>query len=123
MRISRTLGSSAIAVLLAAPLLHSQVEPPKPPDYIPPTRVAVPPTTVQDGWHRPFPGLVPQPKKPEPGPRHDIGGLWDPGPTSGIQVQGAAARPDDGNPAHEPPYTPLGRPMLDQTKPSAPFRS
>jgi hypothetical protein len=120
---SRVVGYAVIVALLAVPLLHSQAEPPAPPDYIPPLRVAVPPATVQDGWHRPFPGVVPQPQKATPAPRHDIGGTWDPGPTSGIQVQGAAARPDDGNPAHQPPYTPLGLEMLSRTKPSAAFRS
>jgi len=123
MRINRAAGMAVIVALLAVPLLHSQVEPPAPPDYIPPMRVAVPPPTIQDGWHRAFPGLVEQPKKAAPAPRHDIGGTWDPGPTSGIQVQGAAARPDDGNPAHEPPYTPLGLETLSRTKPSAAFRS
>jgi len=123
MRISRHAGRAVIVAFLAAPLLHSQVAPPPPSDNIPPLRVAVPPQTILDGWHRTFPGLAGQPKKPAPAPRHDIGGSWDPGPTSGIQVQGAAARPDDGNPAHEPPFTPLGLEMLKRTKPSAAFRS
>ena len=123
MRISRAVGKAAIVALLVAPLLRSQAEPPAPSDNIPPLRVAVPPPTVLDGWHRPFPGRVEQQQKHGPAPRHDIGGTWDPGPTSGIQVQGSAARPDDGNPAHQPPYTPLGLEMLNRTKPSAAARS
>jgi hypothetical protein len=123
MRISCAAGMSVIVALLAVPLLHSQAEPPAPPDYIKPPRAAKTPETVQDGWHRSFPGEVARTKNPAPAPRHDLGGTWDPGPTSGIQVQGAAARPNDGNPEHEPPYTPLGLEMLNRTKPSAAARS
>jgi hypothetical protein len=36
---------------------------------------------------------------------------------------GSAARPDDGKPAHQPPYSALGIEMLNRTKPSAADRS
>lgn len=123
MRIIRHAGMGVIVAFLAAPLLHSQAEPPAPPENIPLRAGEVPPPTIQDGWHRAFPGLAEQPKKPAPAPRHDIGGTWDPGPTNGIQGEGAPARPDDGNPAHEPPFTALGREMLSRAKPTAGFRS
>ena len=122
MTIIRAAGKALIVTLLVAPLLHSQVAPP-PTEKIPLPPAAPPPPVIQDGWHRSFPGLPEQRQKPAPAPRHDIGGTWDPGPTSGIQVLGASARPDDGNPAHQPPYSTLGREMLKQTKPSAADRS
>jgi hypothetical protein len=120
---SRAAGKVLIVALLAAPLLHSQAEPPKPTENLPPYPQAEHPPTIQDGWHRPFPGLAEEPKKPTPAPRHDIGGTWDPGPTRGIQIFGASTAPDDGNPAHEPPYTPLGLEKVKEAKPSAGFRS
>jgi hypothetical protein len=123
MRISRHAGTAVIVAFLAAPLLHSQVEPPAPSENIPLEAGEAPPPTVIDGWHRTFPVFPEQPKKPGPAPHHDIGGTWDPGPTNGIQGQGSPERPDDGNPAHEPPLTPLGREMLNRTKPSGGFRS
>lgn len=123
MRIRRAAGQAVIVTLLAVPFLRSQVAPPPPTENIPLPPAAVHPPTIQDGWHRPFPGVAEQPPKPAAAPRHDIGGTWDPGPTNGIQVQGAATRPDDGNPAHQPPYTALGLEKLNQTKPSAAARS
>ncbi len=122
MTISRAAGKALIVALLVAPLLHSQVAPP-PTEKVTPPPAVPPPPVIQDGWHRSFPGRAEQRQKPASAPRHDIGGTWDPGPTSGIQVLGAAARPDDGNPAHQPPYTPLGLEMLKRTKPSAADRS
>jgi hypothetical protein len=43
-------------------------------------------------------------------PRHDISGTWEPanGPGDGIQANGVKAMPNDGNPEHQLPYTPLG---------------
>jgi hypothetical protein len=123
MRIIRDAGAAVIVALLAAPLLHSQAEPPAPDENIPWVTAAEHPATVTDGWHRPFPVRAVQPQKPAPAPRHDIGGTWDPGLTSGIQIFGAGARPDDGNPAHQPPYTALGREMLNRNKPTGGPRS
>jgi hypothetical protein len=100
--------------------LHSQVEPPRPPETVRSSRGEPPPTMIPDGWHRTFPGLAVQPKKPAPAPRHDIGGIWDPGPTRGIE---ATVRPDDGIAADQPPYTPLGLEKLNQNKPTGGFRS
>jgi len=122
MRIHRAAPMSAMIALLVAPLLHSQVAPP-PTEKIPEPSAAPHPPMIDDGWHRSFPGLPEQREKPAPPPRRDISGTWDPGPTRGIQVLGAAARPDDGNPAHQPPYTPFGLEMLSHTKPSAAVRS
>jgi hypothetical protein len=122
MRMSRAAGNVVIVALLVAPLLHSQVAPP-PTDKIPEAPTTPPPPVIRDGWHRPFPVLPEQRQKPAPAPRHDLSGTWDPGPTRGIQVLGAAARPADGNPEHEPPYTPLALEMLKQNKPSSTVRS
>jgi len=121
MRTSLPVGQAVMVALLFVPLLHSQVAPP-PTEKIPEAPTSPVPLVVQDGWHRPFPGLVPQ-QKAAPARRHDLSGTWDPGPTRGIQVLGAAARPDDGNSAHQPPYTPLGLEMLSHTKPSSTVRS
>jgi hypothetical protein len=76
---------------------------------------------VLDGWYRP---VIRQAKKgnPAPAPKHDISGTWDPG-QAGIQILGAGALPDDGNPEHTPPYTALGLQKLGLTKPSAGFRT
>jgi len=43
-------------------------------------------------------------------PRQDISGTWEPanGPGDGIQATGVKAMPNDGNPDHQLPYTPLG---------------
>jgi hypothetical protein len=43
-------------------------------------------------------------------PRHDVSGTWEPanGPGDGIQANGVKAMPNDGNPDHQLPYTPLG---------------
>jgi hypothetical protein len=45
-----------------------------------------------------------------PAPVHDISGVWEPAMTArdGVSVNGAREYPEDGNPAHEPPYTPEG---------------
>jgi hypothetical protein len=47
---------------------------------------------------------------PARAPRHDISGTWEPanGPGDGIQANGVKAMPNDGNPDHQLPYTPLG---------------
>ena len=116
------LRNAVVVALLAAPVSYSQVAPPST-EKVPEPPGVPPPPVIVDGWHRPFPGLPEQHDKPASPPHHDISGTWDPGPTRGIQVLGAAARPDDGNPAHQPPYTPLGLETLSHTKPSAAIRS
>jgi len=123
MRICNAAGKVLVVALLAAPLLHSQAEPPKPDVNVPWLTEAQHPAMVADGWHRLFPTPPPQPQNPAPAPRHDIGGTWDPGPTSGIQVLGSASKPDDGKPGHQPPYTPLGLEKMNENHPSAGFRS
>lgn len=60
--------------------------------------------------------------KPDPAPRHDISGTWEPG-EAGIQEFGAKAVPEDGNLEHRLPYTPLGQQALNRTKPINGVRS
>jgi len=70
-----------------------------------------------DGWTgQPVPKTA-NPQMTAPAPRHDISGIWDPG-NRGIQAMGAATVPEDGKPAHDLPYTPLGLEKLHLTKPS-----
>jgi hypothetical protein len=71
-------------------------------------------THVPDGWSRPV--AIPT-GQPQPAPRHDISGTWEPanGPSDGIQGTGSKSMPADGK--HEPPFTPLGLRLLNQTKP------
>ena len=92
----------AAAVMFSAPLMRSQ--------------------TRRDGWEQPVKPPV-KGQKSEPGPVHDISGIWDPGLAAGIQALGAKAMPDDGTAQHRPPFTALGLEKLNQTKPSNGFRS
>jgi hypothetical protein len=57
-----------------------------------------------------------------PAPKHDISGIWDPG-DNGIGQLGSRAMPEDGNPQHQPPYTPEGLEALKQAKPSNGLRA
>ncbi len=54
---------------------------------------------------------APVAKSAAPAPRHDISGTWEPanGFSDGIQAQGVKDMPNDGKPAHQLPYTPLGQ--------------
>jgi hypothetical protein len=69
-----------------------------------------------DGWERPITKL-PKDWKQAPAPKRDLSGIWDPGMT-GVQMYGAKAMPEDGNPAHQPPYTPEGLAALKLTRPN-----
>lgn len=60
--------------------------------------------------------------KSAPAPRHDLTGTWDPG-DNGIGQLGARAVPEDGDPAHRPPYTPAGLEALKLNKPSNTVRA
>jgi hypothetical protein len=120
MRISRAAGKAVMVALLVAPLLHSQAEPPVPDVIVPLSPGSEHPPISYDGWHRPYPTEIKQQEKRAPAPRHDLDGTWDPGPTNGIA---AGVKPDDGIPAHQPPFTPLGLEMLNQHHPTAGFRS
>jgi hypothetical protein len=60
--------------------------------------------------------------KAAPAPKHDLTGTWDPG-DNGIGQLGARAMPEDGNPAHRPPYTPAGLEALNAAKPSNGIRA
>jgi hypothetical protein len=75
----------------------------------------------RDGWGRPV-KLPVKGAKSDPAPKRDLSGIWDPG-DGGIQALGPAAMPDDGRPAHTPPYTPAGLEALKETKPSNGARS
>jgi len=119
MRIGSVAGKVVIVALLAAPLLHSQVEPPAPEEIPAKNAGSEHPPATFDGWHKEYPTEIKQVGKPAPAPRHDLGGTWDPGPTAGI---GANIKPDDGIPSHQPPYTPLGLEMLNKNHPTAGFR-
>jgi hypothetical protein len=74
-----------------------------------------------DGWGRPVTAPL-NSQKAAPAPRHDISGTWEPG-DAGIGQLGARAMPEDGNPAHRPPYTALGLEALNGNKPSNTIRS
>jgi len=69
-----------------------------------------------DGWERPITKL-PKNSKPGPAPKHELSGIWDPG-MKGVGMYGAINMPEDGNPAHQPPYTPAGRAALNLTIPN-----
>jgi hypothetical protein len=120
MKIRCAAGKAVMVALLLAPLLHSQAEPPAPEENLKPSAGSKHPDISYDGWHRPYPTEMKQEGKPGPAPRHDLGGTWDPGPTNGIQ---AGVKPDDGIPAHQPPYTPLGLEKLNGNHPSGGFRT
>ena len=49
-------------------------------------------------------------EKPEPAPRRDLSGIWEParGPGDAIQATGAKNMPDSGRPEHQLPFTPEG---------------
>jgi hypothetical protein len=49
-------------------------------------------------------------EKPEPAPRRDLSGIWEParGPGDAIQATGAKNMPDSGQPQHALPFTPAG---------------
>jgi hypothetical protein len=49
-------------------------------------------------------------EKPEPAPRRDLSGIWEParGPGDAIQATGAKSFPDTGRPEHALPFTPEG---------------
>jgi hypothetical protein len=57
--------------------------------------------------------------KPASAPRRDLAGIWEPVKTlEGIQPSGAGARPADGKPEHEMPYTPYGVEAFKRNRPS-----
>jgi hypothetical protein len=52
----------------------------------------------------------------EPVPRRDLSGIWQ--AMGGVQALGAQAMPSDGNPAHEPPYSPYGVELESKNRPT-----
>jgi hypothetical protein len=102
-----------LALLVSSSAARSQTEKPKSP---PATEPGL------DGWGR---TIVPpaQDRKPAPALKHDISGTWEGPGITGIGVLGATNMPEDGNPAHQPPYTPAGREALKLSKPSNGTRS
>ncbi len=108
---------AAVGVLLAlslcSPAVGAQAEKPKSP---PATEPGL------DGWERPI--APPSPDgKAAPAPKHDISGIWEGPGLVGIGTLGASNMPDDGNPDHQPPFTPAGLEALQLTKPSNGKRS
>jgi len=120
----RVVGLTAVlAMLIIPPLSRPQTAPPK--SRAESNQKAVPAAPVDaDDWGHP---VTPPStgKKAAPAPRHDISGIWDPGidPIKVLGVLGASAMPEDGKPEHQLPYTPLGREMLNLTKPTSGDRS
>ena len=59
-------------------------------------------------------------EKPQPAPRRDLSGIWEParGPGDSIQATGAKAMPSDGRPEHELPFTAAGRAAFLAHKPA-----
>jgi len=57
---------------------------------------------------------------PEPAPRRDLSGIWEPalGPGDAIQARGAKNFPDTGRPEDELPFTPAGREAVLENKPA-----
>jgi hypothetical protein len=114
-----------LVVLLFSPFMRSQTAQPqsgavKGQKAAP----AVPVPVDVDDWGHPVTAPM-NGQKSAPAPRHDISGNWDPGidPIHVLGVLGASAMPEDGKPEHELPYTPLGREMLNRTKPTSGARS
>jgi hypothetical protein len=102
-----------LAALIFSPLVRCQTDKPRSPA---PTEPGL------DGWGRTITAPA-KDRKAAPAPRHDISGIWDPPEMSGVQPLGAKALPEDGNPEHQVPYTPLGLEALKHTKPSNGTRS
>jgi len=78
--------------------------------------------TAPSQWGAGTSSPVQNENKSGPAPKHDISGIWDPG-DNGIQQLGSKAMPEDGNPQHQPPLTPVGREALNQNKPSNGLRA
>lgn len=111
--VASSIAVVAAAALLLSPVVCAQNEKPRSP---------APTTPSLDGWGRPVPP-PPSDEKPEPAPKRDISGIWDPPNEAGIQPLGANEMRDDGKPEHQPPYTEAGLAALKLTKPSNGFRS
>ena len=119
MRKSVVFFTVLLALLIISPLARPQTTPPKSGDANNQKAAPAAPADVDDWGH---PVIAPtKGQKPAPAPRHDISGIWDPGidPIRVIGVLGASAMPEDGKPQHQLPYTPLGREMLNRTKPTS----
>jgi hypothetical protein len=112
-----------LAIIVVSPLARPQTAPPK--SGAANNQEAAPAITVDvDDWGHPI-TRVSTGQKAAPAPKHDISGIWDPGmdPIRALGVLGASAMPEDGKPEHQLPYTPLGKEMLDRTKPTSGGRS
>jgi hypothetical protein len=63
-------------------------------------------------------------EKPDPPPRRNLSGIWEPARSLGdaVGADGAKALPADGKPEHEPPYTPEGQKAYLANKPTFGYR-
>lgn len=111
----RQFAAAGILLALSAcsPAVSAQTEMPKSP---PATEPGL------DGWERAIAPPSPD-RKAAPAPKHDISGIWEGPGLVGIGTLGASNMPDDGNPDHQPPFTPAGLEALKLTKPSNGKRS
>jgi hypothetical protein len=111
-----------LAMLISSPLARSQAVPPQ--SGAATDQKEDPAAPLVDGWGRPITASS-KDQKTAPAPRHDISGTWEPanGFLDGLGPFGAKAKPEDGKPEHELPYTPLGLEALKRTKPTIGLRS
>ena len=75
----------------------------------------------QDGWPVPsweYPPITDQNRKPAP--RRDLTGMWGPlgGHMGGVQAGGVLAKPNNGRPENQLPYTPYGLQTYKSHKPA-----
>jgi hypothetical protein len=114
---SKRLVTSAvlwIAFFVSLPALRSQTAPQTP---------AV--ETPREKWNNPVPlnKSAYAGKKSVPAPQKDLSGVWDGTAEGGGAYEGAREFPEDGKPGHEPPYTELGKQVLETHKPGVGVRA
>lgn len=83
-----------------------------------------PRTSSPDGWPQPvwiYPPITDQNRKPAP--RRDLTGTWGPlgGHMGGVQAGGVLAKPNNGRPENQLPYTTYGLELYKSHKPAEGF--